>query len=132
MLFPQLTPEVGKFGQLSPKAFGLLGNFATNFGERSFLQATASFSNLDLEQIENSVRSKIRFQQTIGQLQESYLLNVEYNYRERLFNGSLGFQTVNSSFGAILTSPVIVIPNTDIRLSYQASVQNVNAPTDSQ
>ncbi len=47
-----------------------------------------------------------------------------------IFNGSLGFQTVNSSFGAILTSPVIVVPNTDIRLSYQASLQNINAPTD--
>ncbi len=128
--FPSANPGGGEVSALSPKAFGLLGNFATNFGERSFLQATASFSNLDLEQIENSVRSKIRFQQTIGQLQDPYLLNVEYNYRERLFNGSLGFQTVNSSFGSILTSPVIVVPNTDIRLSYQASVQNINAPTD--
>jgi lipopolysaccharide export system protein LptA len=128
--FPSANPGGGEVSPLSPKAFGLLGDFATNFGERSFFQATASFSNLDLEQIENSVRSKIRFQQTIGQLQDPYLLNVEYNYRERLFNGSLGFQTVNSSIGAILTSPVILIPNTDIRLSYQASLQNINAPTD--
>jgi lipopolysaccharide export system protein LptA len=128
--FPSANPGGGEVSPLSPKAFGLLGNFATNFGERSFFQATASFSNLDLEQVEESVRSKIRFQQTIGQLQDPYLLNVEYNYRERLFNGSLGFQTVNSSIGAILTSPVILIPNTDIRFSYQASLQNINAPTD--
>jgi hypothetical protein len=76
------------------------------------------------------VRSKIRVQQKIGIIENPYLLNAEYNYRERLFNGSLGFQTVNQSIGAILTSPVYVLGSSLINLSFQSSIQNVDAPTD--
>jgi hypothetical protein len=58
------------------------------------------------------------------------LVNAEYNYRERLFNGSLGFQTVEQSYGFIVTSPVIPVWKTGINLSYQASIQNIDSATD--
>jgi lipopolysaccharide export system protein LptA len=128
--FPSANPGGGEVSPLSPQAFGLLGNLEATLGPRTLFQARASFSNLDLAEIENSVRSKIRVQQKIGLLENPYLLNGEYNYRERLFNGTLGFQTVNSSFGAILTSPVIFLGDSDVRLSFQTSLQNVDAPTD--
>jgi len=46
--------------------------------------------------------------------------------------GSLGFQTVQSSLGGVLTSPVIPLGKTGINLSYQAGAQNINAETDRQ
>jgi hypothetical protein len=55
---------------------------------------------------------------------------VRYSYRDRLFNGSLGFQTVQSSFGAVLSSPNIPLSNTGINLNYQVGAQYINADTD--
>jgi len=59
-----------------------------------------------------------------------HTLNVEYSYRDRLFNGSLGYQTVQSSLGAVITSPVIPLGNTGVNLSYQAGAAYINADTD--
>jgi lipopolysaccharide export system protein LptA len=128
--FPSANPGGGDVSPFSPKAFGLLGNVEATLSPRTIFQARASFSSLDLGELENSVRSKIRIQQRIGVLENPYLLNAEYNYRERLFNGSLGFQTVNQSIGAILTSPVYYLGSSGVGLSFQTSLQNIDAPTD--
>ncbi|MFM7382831.1 MAG: DUF3769 domain-containing protein, partial [Microcystaceae cyanobacterium] len=66
----------------------------------------------------------------IGDFDDPHDVRVEYNYRERLFNGSLGFQTVNSSFGALLISPTISLGDPTFSLSYQASIQDIQADTD--
>ncbi|HHP7246190.1 MAG TPA: DUF3769 domain-containing protein [Elainellaceae cyanobacterium] len=42
-----------------------------------------------------------------------------------MFNGSLGFQTVDESFGIIFTSPIRRLGNTGIDLTYQASIQRI-------
>ncbi|MBR8832006.1 MAG: LPS-assembly protein LptD [Chroococcopsis gigantea SAG 12.99] len=128
--FSSANPGGGEVTPLSPKAFGLVGNLEVAFSARTIFSGTASFSNLDLEQLENSVRSKLRLQQRIGDLANPYRLNLDYNYRERLFNGSLGYQTVSSSIGAIFLSPALPLGNSGVNLSYQVSLQNVNAPTD--
>ena len=75
---------------------------------------------------EDSFRGNLRLRQLIG----THSLAAEYSYRDRLFNGSLGFQTVQSSLGAVLTSPVIPLGGTGINLSYQAGYQFINADTD--
>jgi hypothetical protein len=62
----------------------------------------------------------------------NYALNLEYSYRDRLFNGSLGFQTVQQSIGLVITSPTFVLGRTGINLSYQAGLQRVTADTDRQ
>jgi len=59
-----------------------------------------------------------------------HVLNLEYSYRDRLYNGSLGFQTVQSSLGGLITSPVIPLGNSGVNLSYQAGLQYINANTD--
>lgn len=128
--FPSANPGGGDVSPFSPKAFGLVGDIEANLGPRTIFEARASFSSLDLDEFDNSVRSKIRLQQKIGLLEDPYLLNAEYNYRERLFNGSLGYQTVNSSIGAILTSPIYNLGNSGVNLSFQTSLQNIDAPTD--
>lgn len=109
---------------------------AENFGFRAALEADpgpftsirgrVSFTSLDLDDLENNVRASLRAQQRVG----DHLLAVEYSYRDRLFNGSLGFQTVQSSLGAVLLSPRILLGKSGIELTYQAGFQYVNADTD--
>ncbi len=78
----------------------------------------------DLE--EDDFRGSIRLRQSF----QGYNLTGEYSYRDRLFNGSLGFQTVHSSAGVVLTSPLIPIGETGAQLSFQTGYQSVNARTD--
>jgi hypothetical protein len=88
-----------------------------------------SFSSFDFNELENNVRAQVALRYRGGDLGNPFDYRFEYNYRERLFNGTLGFQTVNSSVGAIVVSPNINLGN-NFNLSYQASIQNVSAPTD--
>jgi hypothetical protein len=57
-------------------------------------------------------------------------LNLEYSYRDRLYNGTLGFQTVQSSLGAVVTSPRIPLGTTGFNLRYQGGAQYINANSD--
>lgn len=66
----------------------------------------------------------------IYEIAGNYNIRGEFTYRDRFFNGSLGFQTVQQSFGAVLTSPTYQIARTGINLSYQLSGQEINAITD--
>jgi len=117
-------------GVLDPCVFGVTSEVDLNFGVRTSLRGTGELTSLNLENIEDELRAKIQLQRKLGDLTNPYAISLEYNYRERLFNGSLGFQTVHRSFGAVFTSPDIPIANTKINLSYQASIQNINAATD--
>lgn len=106
--------------------FGLEIDLTGQLGPTTRLQAGASFSGLNLEEFEDRLRASVRLQQAIG----THSLNLEYSFRDRLFNGSLGFQDVQSSIGAVLLSPQITLGNTGIILNYQASAQFVTADTD--
>ncbi|MEG4588017.1 DUF3769 domain-containing protein [Microcoleus sp. MOSTC5] len=112
----------------SPDSYGLKARLRASLGPRTRLDGSAIF--LSFENFpnlpENSFRGNLRLQQSIG----THSLAAEYSYRDRLFNGSLGYQTVQSSLGAVLTSPVIQLGGTGINLSYQAGYQFINADTD--
>ncbi|MEB3160030.1 MAG: DUF3769 domain-containing protein [Synechocystis sp.] len=134
VVFPDAFPEANQSDSqvcaLCPAAFGLITELDANFSERTTLRNTLNFSNLNLGEIDDSLRAKVALQNKIGPLENPHDLRFEYNYRERLYNGSLGFQTVNRSVGAILVSPIINLGDPSLQLSYQASVQNVQADTD--
>ncbi|MEH2065167.1 MAG: DUF3769 domain-containing protein [Nostoc sp.] len=98
---------------------------------RTLFEGTGELTSFDLNQIEDNLRLNVGLRQTIG-TSLPHTLNVQYNYRDRLYNGSLGFQTVQSSFGGIITSPVIPLGKSGINLSYQASAQYIDANTDRQ
>jgi hypothetical protein len=117
-------------GPISLSAFGLVTDLDVEFSERTSLQATASLSSLDVENAADNLRARVDLRQKIGNLDRPYDLRLEYTYRRRLFNGSLGFQTVNSSLGAIFVSPEIPIADTGINLSYQTSIQYIEALSD--
>ena len=131
-----LTPQiylqrvVEKHGgnPFSPDSYGLRARLGASLGPRTRLDGSAIFLSLeDFPNLpENSFRGNLRLRQSIG----THSLAAEYSYRDRLFNGSLGYQTVQSSLGAVLTSPVIQLGGTGINLSYQAGYQFINADTD--
>ncbi|MBD2394613.1 DUF3769 domain-containing protein [Cyanobacterium aponinum FACHB-4101] len=117
-------------GIFNPSSYGLVANLEVDFAERTRLNGILNFTGLDLDNIENRLRGSVQLDQKLGELNAPHTLSLQYNYRDRLFNGSLGFQTVQQSYGVILTSPYIPIANSPFGLVYQASVQNINADTD--
>ncbi|MBD0336755.1 MAG: DUF3769 domain-containing protein [Cyanobacteria bacterium Co-bin13] len=109
-----------------PANFGIVTSLNGPLGPRTLITATASLPGLDLENLSDRLRASVRGQRLIG----DHILNLEYSYRDRLFNGSLGFQDVQSSLGAVLLSPVVRLGDTQIDLTYQVSGQYVTAATD--
>ncbi len=111
-----------------PDSYGLKAQLGATLGPRTSLDGSAVFLSFDNfpNLPENSFRGNLRLRQSIG----THSLAAEYSYRDRLFNGSLGYQTVQSSLGVVLTSPETQIAGTGINLSYQAGYQFINADTD--
>ncbi len=119
-------------GLFNPSSFGLVADLDVNFSPRTDLVAIANFTGLDLDNIDNRLRATLQLNQKIGQLNTPYVLSFQYNFRERLFNGSLGFRTVQESVGGLIRSPYIPFGNSGIGITYQGSIQNVTADTDRQ
>jgi len=133
-LFPDflnLSNETEDNGDaLRPSVFGLKLEGDARINERTDFVGKAIFTSLDLNEIENETEANLRLNHQIGDLSAPHNLSLEYNYRDRLFNGSLGFQTVQSSIGLVITSPTFVLGDTGINLNYQGGIQNINSDTD--
>ena len=111
---------------LDAENFGGTAEFNARLSPRTRLKGTADLTSLNLSELTENLRTSIRAEQRIGE----HRLALQYSYRERLFNGSLGFQDVQSSFGAVLLSPDIKLNDKGLRLTYQGSAQLINAETD--
>ncbi|MEH1848780.1 MAG: DUF3769 domain-containing protein [Nostoc sp.] len=98
---------------------------------RTVVQGTGELTSFNLNKVEDNLRARLALRQTLGD-SLPHTLNLEYSYRERFYNGTLGFQTVQSSIGGIVTSPVIPLGKSGINLTYQASARYINANTDRQ
>jgi hypothetical protein len=111
-----------------PDSYGLKAKLSATLSRRTSLEGEAIFLTFDgfPNLPEDSFRGNLRLRQMVG----TYSLAGEYSYRDRLFNGSLGYQTVQSSLGAVLTSPDMQIGRTGIHVSYQGGYQFINADTD--
>lgn len=119
-------------GGFSPDNFGLKTGVQVRFSDRTNFTAGGVWTSLDPSDFESRFRGSAQLNQKVDLwgLPNPHNLTFDANYRDRLFNGSLGFQTVQSNFGAVLTSPNIAIGNTGINFSYQTGVQVINANTD--
>ncbi|NJL81926.1 MAG: DUF3769 domain-containing protein [Chloroflexaceae bacterium] len=117
-------------GPINPDSFGGRASLNARFTERTTVAGRASLTSFDVDNFEDELRARLGVQQLIGELQRPHLLSLEYTFRNRLFNGSLGFQTVQSSFGLVLVSPNYRLGRTGIDLTYQTSLQNINADSD--
>ncbi|MFP4006781.1 MAG: DUF3769 domain-containing protein [Spirulinaceae cyanobacterium] len=119
-------------GGFSPDNFGLKSGVRVRFSDRTNFTAGGVWTSLDPSDFETRFRGSARLNQKVDLwgLPNPHNLTFDANYRDRLFNGSLGFQTVQSNFGVVLTSPNIAIGNTGINFSYQTGAQIINADTD--
>ncbi|NEQ54305.1 MAG: DUF3769 domain-containing protein, partial [Leptolyngbya sp. SIO3F4] len=106
--------------------FGFELDFDSRISQRSQISAGVTLTSLKLDELEDNFRSSIRHNYLLG----NHLLVSEYTYRDRLFNGSLGFQDVRSSLGSVLLSPTINLDGSGLNLTYQMGGQLVTAQTD--
>ncbi len=113
-----------------PALFGFKSSFNATLSPRSQVRASTSLTSLDLTDLENNLRASVRYNYLLGNPLNPYQAAFEYSYRDRLYNGSLGFQTVQSSFGGVIISPNIPLGKTGLNLRYQAGAQQVSARTD--
>ncbi len=111
---------------INAENFGATSDLEVQVSDRTLLTSSADLTSLNLAEITENLRADVRLTQLIG----THNLSLQYGYRDRLFNGSLGFQDVQSSFGAVLLSPVFNLNNSGLQLTYQASAQAINAETD--
>jgi len=116
-------------GPFDPSVFGLKANARGNFGPKTGFTGNAVFTSLDLNDIEDNLRARLQLQQLVG-TRLPHTVALEYAYRERIYNGTLGYRTVQSSIGGQVTSPVIPLGKTGINLSYQTGYQYINADSD--
>lgn len=112
----------GKFFDLS--IYGLKADLNVKLTSSTLLRGKANF--VGFNDVGDTARASLRVAQSI----KDYTLTGEYSYRDRLFNGSLGYQTVQRSIGAVLTSPVMQLGKTGINFNYQIGYQEVHAKTD--
>ncbi len=117
-------------GLVDLDSLGLRSNLDVRFDERTTLSAVTELNSLNLHKYRDNLRNDLRLRRAIGRIDRPHFLTLQYTFRDRLFNGSLGFQTVQTSFGAIFTSPVIALGESGVNLTYQASVQRITANTD--
>lgn len=111
---------------VDPALYGLIARLDGTLGPETSVRGLANFASLDPEDMADNLRASVRLRQEVG----DHNLNLEYSYRDRLFNGSLGFQNVQSSLGVVLTSPTIPLGEDGPRFNYQVGAQVVNAKTD--
>lgn len=119
-----LNSDNGGLADLSN--FGLVARLRGTVGDNTTVRGVLNLPGLDLNNFTERARGSLRVQRPLG----THRLGLEYTYRDRLFNGSLGFQDVQTSLGFLIESPLMTLGNTRINLSYQASGQYVVANTD--
>ncbi|MTJ06704.1 DUF3769 domain-containing protein [Anabaena sp. UHCC 0204] len=111
--------------------FGVNTKLNAVLSPKTVLEGTGELTSFDLNDVENNLRGSLRLRQLLGDV-NPHTLNLESSYRDRLYNGSLGFQTVQASVGGVITSPIIPLGKSGINLSYQGGAQYIEANTDRQ
>lgn len=106
--------------------FGLTADLSSQLTPTTQLRGSADLNSFNPSEITEKLRTSIRVEQALS----DHRLTLQYSYRERLFNGTLGFRDVQSSLGAVLLSPDIQLGKNGPELTYQASAQLINAESD--
>ncbi|PZO44203.1 MAG: DUF3769 domain-containing protein [Pseudanabaena frigida] len=129
-LSPQLLLQRAFSSQSGFSGFDILGVVATlngAFDDGSSLSARASFSGLNFSKIDSLLRANASYQLPVF---GNHTLLSQYAFRDRVYNGSLGFQDVNNILGSTLFSPNYVLGDSQISFGYQVSAQLVGAVRD--
>jgi hypothetical protein len=115
-------------GPFNPNLYGLKIGLDATLGPKTNLTGRADFISFEsFPDVEENFRGSLRLNQEFF---DGYILTLESSFRDRLFNGTLGFQTVYSSVGFVFTSPTITIGESGPQFNFQTGYQLVNARTD--
>ncbi len=126
LILLQRAVSDNNFNIFDPSSLGLVAELDYDISPGVSLEGRGVFESLDLDELSDRSSGSLRLRQPLG----IHQLTTEATYRNRLFNGSLGFQRVRSSVGVVLTSPVLPLGDSGIFLSYQGSAQYITATTD--
>ena len=127
-----LQRAVTGFKIFDPSVFGVTTNVVGNLSPDTTVEASALLTGFDLDNFPNRFRGQVNIKQNLSLFGYPHLLTGEGVYRQQIFNGSLGYQDVQSSLGGILTSSIIPIGSTGVNLNYQVGAQLITANTDRQ
>ncbi|MEO0408209.1 MAG: DUF3769 domain-containing protein, partial [Cyanobacteria bacterium P01_A01_bin.135] len=119
-----IDPGEDDTGFFNPNSYGLTADLSIGFDPKTTLEAEAVLTSLDFDSnfADEDLRGLVRLRRRFG---SGYTITGEYNYRDRLFNGTLGFQTVDQSYGVIVTSPNIQLGDSGVILTYQGAIQRI-------
>jgi hypothetical protein len=104
--------------------FGVVAKLESILPDDQYLAGKVTLSSLNANDFSNSLRASVAYNRPVF---GDHQLATQFGYRERVFNGSLGFQDVRNIFGFNIFSPNRVLGDTGINFSYQAGLQYVNA-----
>ncbi len=114
-------------GLLDLANFGVRAGVEAKITPNTLLTGSARFDTLEPNDLGDNTRGRVNLQQG---LPLGHTLDLNYGYRNRVYNGSLGFRTVRQNYGAVVRSPNIPIGNTGIVVNYQGGLQRITADTD--
>lgn len=119
-----IEPGEDDTGVFNPNSYGLTSDLDVDFDQSTSLEAELVMTSLDFDGnfADEDLRGQVRLRRLFG---NGYTVTGEYSYRDRLFNGTLGFQTVDQSYGVIVTSPVIELGDSGVQLTYQGAIQRI-------
>jgi Protein of unknown function (DUF3769)/Lipopolysaccharide-assembly, LptC-related len=125
-----LQRAVTKLNFFDGSVFGIKANVDGNLSPDTTVQVSGSLAGVQLDRLGNNFRGRASVIQNLNLLSYAHTLTGEAVYRDRIFNGSLGYQDVQSSIGGVLTSPIIPIGSTGVNIDYQVGAQVITANTD--
>jgi hypothetical protein len=114
----------GENGLFSADMFGLEAALQADLPNQQFVNAEVDLSSLNLSDIDNQLRVRSNYDRPIF---GDHTFSAQYTFRDRIFNGSIGFQDVQSSLGFNIFSPNRQLGDSGINFSYQAGAQYISA-----
>jgi Protein of unknown function (DUF3769)/LptA/(LptD N-terminal domain) LPS transport protein len=111
-------------------SIGVKTALTTNIAPGTVFEAKAALTSLEPSVIGNNLRSSLSLSQDLDLPIGKHKVVADSAYRERVFNGTLGFQDLQSSLGVGITSPKITLGDTGIKFDYTAGFRILNALTD--
>ena len=111
-------------------SIGVKTALTANLAPGTVFEAKAALTSLEPSVVGNNLRSSLAVIQDLDLPTGKHKVVADSAYRERVFNGTLGFQDLQSSLGIGITSPQIALGDTGIKFDYNAGFRLLNAGTD--
>jgi hypothetical protein len=125
-----LQQAISQFKPIDGSVFGVRSTLTANLGPSTTLNANAAIPGINFDRVSERLRAKVALKQDLNLFGYPHAILGETAYRDRVYNGSLGYQDIQSSIGGVLSSSVIPIGNTGVNVDYQVGAQIITARTD--